>query len=111
MSPSDWMVSMQQRIGKVRLDLKDRRKSEPITFQGLRRPDRWLFHFSFFFLECMYTPACIPPTPTKKIFGGECAKRANTHTHIPKQTHTNTQTTQFVGGITATGARHVQLRG
>ena len=114
MSPSDWMVSMQQRIGKVRLDLKDRRKSEPITFQGLRRPDRWLFHFSFLFLECMYTHM-YPAHSHKNKIGGECAKRARTH--IPTQEHTlkhidtHSLNTQFVGGITATGARHVQLRG
>jgi hypothetical protein len=52
MSPSDWMASMQQRIGRVRHELKDRRKSEPITFQGLRRPDRSLFYFLF--SECIY---------------------------------------------------------
>ena len=57
MSPADWMVAMQQRIGKVRHELKDRahelkdrRKSEPITFQGLRRPDRCI---------CVYMCVCV----------------------------------------------------
>ena len=40
MSPAEWMKSMQQRIGKVQTDLHDRRKSEPIAFQGLCREDK-----------------------------------------------------------------------